>query len=33
MALEFGNTEIRGDIFSRRIILFVFEENVAEVNL
>jgi hypothetical protein len=33
MALEFGNTEIRADIFSRRIILFVFEKNVTEVNV
>jgi hypothetical protein len=32
MALEGGNTEINGDIFSRHTQLFVIEENVTEIN-
>jgi hypothetical protein len=32
MALEEANKEINGDIFSRRTQLFVFEENVTEIN-
>jgi hypothetical protein len=30
MALEAGNTEINGDIFSRRTQHFVFEEDAKE---
>jgi hypothetical protein len=32
MELEKGNNEINGDIFSRRWLLFVFEEVVTEIN-
>ena len=33
MALEFGNTEIRADIFSSRTMMFVFEEDSTKVNV